>query len=92
LEPAEVVIVWGAAGDERATFNAANPEIELRTAEAYQRVAKSDRHLRAAYEVGESLPGPWVADRVVVPVGAGCWDAPPAWAGAALVRRKGSRP
>jgi hypothetical protein len=71
-EPPPVVIAWAAASDTRMTSDPANPNIDLRSAESYRRVAVSRERCHAAYEVGEDEPRPeqlaqelaWLASRI----------------------------
>lgn len=77
-DPGEILVVWSRAGEPFATFNPRNPDINLRTAVAYQRVAKSCRYRKAIYRAGPVEPGPAVEIPDVVPA----WMAPDKSAGA----------
>lgn len=85
--PRLVIVCWACAPDcgGHATFDASNPAIVLKTAEAYRRVEVDHDARRAIYEVGDGQPGPELElkKRELVPVGAG--DLPP-WARAIAQR------
>jgi hypothetical protein len=67
-DPGPICVVWrcGPRCAGHVTFNAANPEIVLRTAESYRRVERDEDTRRAVYEVGEGSPGPRVQERELV--------------------------
>ncbi len=68
----DVLIVWGDKAEMRATPYAANPEIVLKTAQAYRLSELFEDEGRAVYEVGEDAPRPTLVERVYEYIGPSC--------------------
>lgn len=68
IVPGPILVAWrcGPLCDGHATFDADEPAIVLRTAEAYRRVEFDTEAHRAVYEVGDGLGGPRVEESVFV--------------------------
>jgi len=58
-EPCPVLIAWrcNSACEGHVTFDPADPDIMLRTAEAYRRVEIDPERRVAVYETGDGAPG-----------------------------------
>lgn len=64
IDPAEVLILWRCATlcDGHGTFSPENPEIVMKTAEPYRRVALDAEQRVAVYEPADSPTGPSVQE------------------------------